>query len=183
VQIVGLYSNSAENPGFISGPTIGQAQKQWLVKTLTSLKTARNSGVRKALLIVTHHPPYSSGGHSGSTQMLADIDDACKQAGIMPDAFFSGHAHSIQRYTRTVLFNQKTLKIPYIVTGCGGHGGQTVGALGQSAGANPVYNFGYEGWGYTKIVINAKSLTINSYGVVDDTTTNSLDVPVMVTLS
>jgi Calcineurin-like phosphoesterase len=92
-QIVGLYSNSAENPGFISGPVPGQKQKQWLVQTLKSLKATRDSGSRKALLFATHHPPYSSGGHSGSTEMLDDIDDACKQADIMPDAFFSGHAH------------------------------------------------------------------------------------------
>lgn len=183
VQIIGLYSNSAENPGFISGPTIGQAQAQWLVKTLTSIKAGRHTGTRKALLIVTHHPPYSSGGHSGSSQMLADIDDACKHAGIMPDAHLSGHAHSIQRYTRTVSFNGQNLKIPYIVTGCGGHGGQAVPAPTNNPGANPVYEFAYKGWGYTKLVINAKSLVISSHGVVDDNTTNELDVPVMVTLS
>lgn len=182
VQIIGLYSNSAENPGYISGPTIGQAQKQWLVKTLTTLKAVRTAGTRKALLMVTHHPPYSSGGHSGSTQMLADIDDACGQANIMPDAFFSGHAHSIQRYTRTVSFNGQTLKIPYIVTGCGGHGGQTVAAPSHNPGTNPVYEFGYKGWGYTKLAIDAKSLAITSYGVVDDTA-NQLDVPVMVSLA
>ena len=183
VQIVGMYSNSAENPGYISGPAIGQAQKQWLVKTLTALKAARTAGPRKALLFVTHHPPYSSGGHSGSAQMLADIDDACKQAGIMPDAFFSGHAHSIQRYTRTVSFNGQTLKIPYIVTGCGGHGGQVVAAPSNNSSNNPMYEFGYKGWGYTKVVIDPKSMVITSYGVVDDTTTNELDVPVMVSLA
>ena len=183
VQVIGLYSNSAENPGFISGPTIGQAQKNWLVKTLASIKAGRHAGARKALLIVTHHPPYSSGGHSGSSEMLADIDDACKQAGIMPDAHLSGHAHSIQRYTRTVSFNGQNLKIPYIVTGCGGHGGQTVPAATPNSGANPVHEFSYNGWGYTKLVINAKSLVISSYGVVDDKTTNQVDVPVKVTLS
>jgi hypothetical protein len=115
--------------------------------------------------------------------MLADIDDACKQAGIMPDAFFSGHAHSIQRYTRTVSFNGQNLKIPYIVTGCGGHGGQTVAAPVKNAAGNPTYDFGYKGWGYSKIVIDARSLTITSYGVVDDNTTNELDVPVIVNLT
>jgi len=183
VQIVGLYSNSAENPGYISGPTIGQAQKLWLVKTLAAIKSARTSGVRKALLIVTHHPPYSSGGHSGSSQMLADIDDACNQAGVMPDAFFSGHAHSIQRYIRTVPFKGQTLKIPYIVSGCGGHGGQTVAPVTNAPGANPVYAFSYKGWGYSKIVVNAKTLVITSYGVVDDQTMNKLDVPVTVSLA
>jgi hypothetical protein len=183
VQIIGLYSNSAENPGYISGPAIGQKQKQWLVKTLTAVKAARKSAPRKALLFATHHPPYSSGGHSGSTEMLADIDDACKQAGIMPDAFFSGHAHSIQRYTRTVPSNGKNVQIPYIVTGCGGHGDQTVSPPGKKTGSNPVYEFGYKGWGYAKVVIDAKSLVITLYAVVDDKTTTELDVPITVNLS
>src|SRR5262249_1473398 len=87
VQIVGLYSNTAENPGFISGPQIGQKQKDWLVATLKVIKKTRDAGTRKALLMATHHPPFSAGGHSGSAQMLQDIDDACNQAKIMPDAF------------------------------------------------------------------------------------------------
>ena len=163
VQIVGLYSNSAENPGYISGPAIGQVQKQWLVNTLKAIKSRRDQGSRKALLFATHHPPYSNGGHGGSAQMLADIDDACKQGGIMPDAFFSGHAHSIQRYSRSVLFNGKSLTIPYIVSGCAGHGGQILAPA--KTGGNPVYEFGYQGWGYTSLQITAQALTINSYGV------------------
>jgi hypothetical protein len=42
VQIVGLYSNAAENPGFISAPQIGQKQKDWLVSTLQALKKSRD---------------------------------------------------------------------------------------------------------------------------------------------
>jgi hypothetical protein len=167
-HIVGLYSNSAENPGFISGTKPGQKQKQWLVKTLKALKVTRDKGTRKALLFATHHPPYSSGGHSGSTVMLADIDDACKQAGIWPDAFFSGHAHSIQRYTRSVQVGAKTLKIPYIVSGCGGHGGQQVPKAGSAPGSNPSFDFSYKGWGYTKANVTEKNLTITSYGVDSD---------------
>lgn len=174
VQIIGLYSNSAENPGFISGPQIGQVQKQWLVQTLKTLKAARGAGTRKALLFASHHPPYSSGGHSGSAQMLADIDDACNQAGIMPDAYFSGHAHSIQRYTRTVKFGGKTLGIPFVVSGCGGHGGQTVAPANKNSGNNPVYEFGYMGWGYTTAKITNTAITITSYGV-DANATHELE--------
>jgi Calcineurin-like phosphoesterase len=165
VQIVGLYSNSAENPGFISGPKPGQKQKQWFVNTLKALKAARDKGTRKALLFATHHPPYSSGGHSGSAVMLADIDDACKQANIWPDAFFSGHAHSIQRYTRSLQVAAKTLKIPHVVSGCGGHGGQKVATAGGAPGSNPTFDFAYEGWGYTKAVVTQSAMTITSYGV------------------
>ena len=165
VQIIGLYSNSAENPGFISGPKIGHSQKQWLITTLGALKSARDKGPRKALLFATHHPPFSSGGHTGSSEMLADIDDACTKAGIMPDAFLSGHAHSIQRYTRNVQLGGKTLSIPFIVTGCAGHGGQAVDPVSPGKGGNPVYEFSYQGWGYTKIQITAHVMTITSYGV------------------
>jgi Calcineurin-like phosphoesterase len=165
VQIVGLYSNSAENPGFISGPVPGQKQKQWLVQTPKSLKAARERGTRKALLFATHHPPYSSGGHSGSAEMLADIDEACKEADILPDAFFSGHAHSIQRYTRSLVSGALKVQIPYIVSGCGGHGGQKVAQPSRTAEVNPVYEFGYEGWGYTLVDITEQILTITSYGV------------------
>jgi hypothetical protein len=169
VQIIGLYSNSAENPGFISGPQIGDKQKQWLLSTLKSLKAERSNGTRKALLFATHHPPYSSGGHTGSSEMLKDIDDACDQAGIMPDAFFSGHAHSIQHYTRTTKLDGQLLKIPFIISGCGGHGDQKVAPVNGQGNVVPngdhTYDFGYQGWGYTTVVITNKSLTITSYGV------------------
>lgn len=180
VQIIGLYSNSAENPGFISGAKPGPQQKNWLIKTLKNIKAARDKGTRKALLIVTHHPPYSSGGHSGSTQMLADIDDACKGL-VMPDAFLSGHAHSIQRYTRKVPFNGKNLTIPYIVSGCGGHGKQGVAKVTKAPGSNPTYDFGYVGWGYTMATVSSKmatvsskSLTLTSYGVDWDSSMNAI---------
>jgi Calcineurin-like phosphoesterase len=179
VQIIGLYSNSAENPGFISGATPGQEQKQWLVETLKAVKASRPGNGRKALLFATHHPPYSSGGHSGSTEMLADIDDACNQAGIMPDAFFSGHAHSIQRYTRSVAFGGKTLSIPYIVSGCGGHGDQNVAS--PKSGGNPTYDFAYKGWGYTRIEVTSQALGIKSFSVDWDSTqkpiTKQIDAP------
>ena len=174
VQIVGLYSNAAENPGFISGSQPGQKQKQWLVTTLKALKAARDKGMRKALLFATHHPPYSSGGHSGSTVMLADIDDACQQASIWPDAFFSGHAHSIQRYMRSLKIGAKTVRIPHIVSGCGGHGGQTVPNAGSNPGSNPTFDFSYQGWGYTKAEITQKTLIITSYGV-DQTSVKEVD--------
>jgi len=165
VQIVGLYSNSAENPGFISGSTIGSSQKNWLVSTLKTLKTQRDKGTRKALLFATHHPPYSSGGHTGSTDMLNDIWDACTQAKLAPDAFFSGHAHSIQYYTRSLQFNGGNLKIPFVVSGNGGHGDQTVSPDTGKTTGDCTYDFAYQGWGYTKLEIDKDSITISSYGV------------------
>ena len=126
MQIVALYSNAAENPGFISGPIPGQAQKTWLLATLKMIAAQRKSGTRKALIFATHHPPFTAGGHAPSTDMLADIDSVCQQAGIMPDLFLSGHAHSYQRYTREMTLSGKALQIPYIVAGIGGINDQTV---------------------------------------------------------
>ena len=100
IDIIGLYSNVAENPGYISAPSIGNTQKDWLTKTLTNIKAGRVAGKRKALLIATHHPPLSTGSHSSSTEMLIDIDDSCTKANIMPDACLSAHSHNIQCYTR-----------------------------------------------------------------------------------
>jgi hypothetical protein len=34
--------------------------------------------------------------------MLQQIDNACKAAGIGPDALIAGHSHTYQRYTRMV---------------------------------------------------------------------------------
>jgi hypothetical protein len=165
VDIIGMYSNSAENPGFISGEKPGPHQKEWLIATLKNIRTSRERGPRKALFFATHHPPYSSGGHSGSQAMLEDIDDACEQADITPDVFFSGHAHSIQRYTRTTQLNGKKVTICYIVSGCAGHGGQKVAPPGKGAVGDSKYEFGYEGWGYTIAQVTEKTVLVTSYGV------------------
>ena len=95
--------------------------------------------------------------------MLADIDGACAKAGITYDAFFSGHAHSLQRYSRTVAGTKAS--VPFIVSGCLGHGAQAVGQSPGPAGANPQYLFGYKGWGFTTVTISPKSFNITLFGV------------------
>ena len=154
LQIVGLYSNAAENPGFISGTIPGQAQKTWLQATLKTLAQERKNAARKALVFATHHPPYSSGGHSGSTQMLAEIDGICQQAGIMPDLYLSGHAHSYQRYTREPA-SHAGLQIPYIVAGTGGINDQVIGpATGQKTGDHTFVK-SLQAYGYLLIEVSA----------------------------
>jgi len=179
VQIIGLYSNSAENPGFISGQIPGNHQKQWLITTLKTIGAARKNGNRKALLFATHHPPFSSGGHSGSQQMLADIDDACDQAGgVYPDVFLSGHAHSIQRYTRIKNVGGVTRKILHLIYGCLGHGGQTIATKFPVAAGDHTYEFGYKGYGYALVTVNKQSLTLNAYGVDWDANNKAVKTPV-----
>jgi hypothetical protein len=53
--------------------------------------------------------------------MLREIDKICKQEGVYPHAFLSGHAHNMQRYTRIVEFDGKEFDVPFIVCGDGGH--------------------------------------------------------------
>ncbi|PYO94934.1 MAG: metallophosphoesterase [Gemmatimonadetes bacterium] len=159
VQIVGLYSNVAENPGFISGTIPGEAQKNWLIKTLKGIAKDRSAGKRKGLVLATHHPPYTSGGHSPSKEMLADVDDACTKGGVMPDLFLSAHAHSYQRYSRTIRFAGRSMEIPFIVAGCGGISDQAVPpATGQKVDDH-VFENSRKGYGYLQVTASAASLT------------------------
>jgi hypothetical protein len=173
VHIVALYSNAAENPGFISGTIPGQAQKTWLIKTLKDIGAQRKAGNRKPLVFATHHPPYTSGGHSPSTAMLADIDDACKQAGVMPDMFLSGHAHSYQRYMRAVTSNGRALQIPYIVAGIGGINDQAIiTATGQKTGDH-VFEKSRQGYGYLLVEATNTSLMATMFAVDPQTKAKS----------
>jgi hypothetical protein len=161
VDIIGLYSNVAENPGYISGPDIGSAQKDWLVTTLGSIQNSRKKGVSKALIIAVHHPPIAAaGGHSSSTEMLADIDDACNKAGIMPDAVLAAHAHNYQRFTRTVSFQTKKMQVPFIVCGSGGRGIVSVAKADGKPNGDHVYNKSLMDYGYLLITVTPKLLTI-----------------------
>jgi predicted phosphodiesterase len=121
VQILALFSNGGEQEGVIKGGIVGNDQWNFLVDQLKEIKTARDQGERKALLIAVHHPPYSGGAHAGSSQMLTDLDAAFKTAEIAPDALLSGHAHNYQRFTREFSFKGNTMQVPYMVVGCGGH--------------------------------------------------------------
>ncbi len=121
VSIIGLFSNVLEGPGVISSQgnkyPVSDDQFNFLQAELQRLKPARLAGER-AVIIAVHHPPLSADAkHSGSVGLSNDIDRACKNAGLWPDAVFSGHAHLYQRFTRRVA-NQE---IPYLVSGSGGY--------------------------------------------------------------
>jgi len=157
VQIIGLYSNLLENPGYLEGITDGKkdtSQLDWLAQTLASIKKANQ---KKALVIATHHPPYSQSGHSGSTEMNQSIDDACTKAGVFPDLFLSAHAHNYQRYTRRTAGKQ----ILYIVVGTGGMPAQPVTtATGQPADTSHevTYDAAISSLGYLFVTASAKQL-------------------------
>ena len=56
VQFIGLYSNKLENPGYISGPKVGQHQRDWLVDALKQIKKERTKDARRSCLPRTIRP-------------------------------------------------------------------------------------------------------------------------------
>jgi len=166
VDVIGLYSNSAENPGFIESPSIGTAQSTWLQSTLAMIAAERKQQQRKALVIATHHPPYTSGGHSPSPDMLADIDKACAAADVGPDLFLSGHAHSYQRYTRFVQQGGKEAQIPYIVAGTGGVGEQAVDKPTKKRVGDVRFDNALKGYGYLSVTVSASTI-VTTFTEVD----------------
>jgi Calcineurin-like phosphoesterase len=162
VDVVCMYSNIAEGPGFIVGTVQATKEKdtkqsKWLSKTLASLAAERKQGSRKALIFAVHHPPYSSGGKGGSPDMLSDFDDACKAAKIQPDAVLSGHAHNYQRYTRVGGVDKPT---PYIVAGSGGHGRQPPGTPDKTVHDGVSFDEAFEVYGYLLVTATAHELKL-----------------------
>jgi hypothetical protein len=172
LDIIGLYSNSAENPGYISGKIPGQTQKTWLVTMLKNVAKERKAGARKGLILATHHPPYSTGGHSGSQEMLADIDDVCRQAGIMPDLFLAAHAHTYQRYTRRITFGGKNLAIPFLVVGIGGYNAQAIAPARGEVTGDCTFERSHEGYGYALVEATKSTIAVTAFGVMGSTKTS-----------
>jgi predicted phosphodiesterase len=183
VDIVALYSNVADGPGFIADDNvIGQSQKIWLLKTLETIAAARTNE-RKALIIAVHHPPFSGGGHSPSVAMLKDIDDCCTQAKIMPDAVISGHSHNYQRFTRYVSFSGTNMQIPYFVCGCSGHGVQSVAHATGVMDGDHTFESSLEGYGFLTITVDKARITIKFTEVEKDGTSQPYDKLIVVDLA
>jgi hypothetical protein len=163
-NIIGLYSNIAEGPGNLLGTNGDDQQIKWLTKTLTALK---HSNDKKALVIATHHPPFSSGGHSSSREMLAQIDKACDDAGIVPHAMLAGHAHNYQRYTRTTTLGGAQVKIPCLVAGCGGHAASSVTAANGQPMGETIFEKSLRGFGYLRITASAAQLAVEMIETTD----------------
>jgi hypothetical protein len=133
VRIIGLFSNSLEDPGVISSnggkwSNVPDFQLPYLAAQLKKIKDQKYTG---AVLLAVHHPPFSyappkkgsgaGGNHGSSSAMLRQIDTICQQQGVYPHAVLSAHAHNYQRYTRTIRFSNKNFEVPFIVCGDGGH--------------------------------------------------------------
>ena len=140
VRIIGLFSNSLEDPGVISSQggqwrDVPDFQLSYLRAQLQRIRDEKYAG---GVIIAMHHPPFSyspppqgggrnGGNHGGSPAMLREIDTICKEVGVYPHAVLSGHAHNYQRFTRTVGFVEGSdYEVPFIVCGSGGHNVNTL---------------------------------------------------------
>ncbi len=182
VKFIGLYSNTGEGgtQGVIANSKIGTAQLTFLSQQLAAAKAERAAGNVRALVIATHHPPFTgSPFHVPSPDMLQQIDTACTQAGIWPDLHLSGHSHLYERYTRTVNGKQ----IPYVVAGAAGyyelvglkHGQKapapTTPASGTDASGNPLTIEVYDDthFGFMRMTVSPTAI-VGEFIQVDTTT-------------
>ncbi len=202
VRIIGLFSNALEDPGMISSqkdqtphwPGVPDVQLQYLTTQLQNIKTKAYPG---AVIIAVHHPPFSyapppnagfaGGNHSSSTPMLRQIDTICKAVGVYPHAFFSGHAHNFQCYTRNLTFAGSNYNVPFLVCGNGGHNvtplvqaqagvqpadpaiGADVSYLDVNPAVGPtkltINTFDHTNFGYLRVTANVKQLRIEYHPV------------------
>ena len=123
------------------------------------LKADRQSGKIAAILLAVHHPPISfTSAKPSSTEMSDKLDEACKQAGIWPDAVLSGHTHIYQRATRTVGSRQ----IPYIIAGSGGYDDNATkkhspSSLEQRSSPTLRLDSVLYNYGYLRLILNQKA--------------------------
>lgn len=187
VRILGVYSNVMEDPGIISDQggmykALDSRQVDFLTAALKRVKSDKFPG---AVIIAAHHPAFTGGSvHGGSPAMLTDIDSACKAAGVWPHAVFSGHAHSYQRYTRTI----NNLQIPFLVAGCGGHAPlssmrATYRTPYKIDDTLTLENYDDKDFGYMRVVVNAQTLRIEFHLSSDGPTVKTPNDVVTVNLA
>jgi hypothetical protein len=176
LHLIGLYSNAGEDTGLLGADANDTHQVEWLTRTLQSIQKSRKAE-RKALIFAMHHPPYARGlqqggfGHPGNPQMQAQLDEACAEAGVWPDAVLSGHSHNYQRYQRHCTTSKAEFDIPYFVVGTGGIAlQQAPPGVGAQVDENPVppglkkstvtYGNGDENFGFVRVAASAGQLTV-----------------------
>jgi predicted phosphodiesterase len=167
VTIIGLYSNTLEDPGVISTQGnkikgLNDNQLAFLDKHLSRLKALGDKSL--AVIIAVHHPPYaySDSGHAGSPLMLDDIDGVCSKVGFWPHAIISGHAHNYQRYTRT----KDNRDTPFIICGNSGHNAQLLSKTRTVRTPTKVSeevifeNYDDKNYGYLRLICDGKTLRV-----------------------
>ena len=207
VRILGLYSNSLEDPGVISTqggkfPGLTDVQLDYLKAALSRVKSDSFKG---AVLIAVHHPPYTAqlnydnvndpaGRHGASLDMLAEIDACCQEAGVWPHAVISGHAHNMQRFTRRSKDGRET---PFVICGNGGHAHNPLTRKGEPTIRTPAdqptlatngdtvtfENYDDQQFGYLRIIVNDKQLRIEYHPASDGAESKTPDDFVTVDLA
>ena len=190
-KIIGLYTNTSESTGVISGGSAGSDQLTFLKAQLqdAASQRAQQGGDPFALILAVHHPPFTiSNSHWPSPQMLKQIDDACAAARIWPDLVLAGHAHLYERYTRAMKADGR--QIPYVVAGNGGYFNLSKvrtgkrglaprpGVPGNDGQGNSVTLDAYNNtqYGFLRLTVTASSILCESLGVDESTgKTSSLD--------
>ena len=195
-RFIGLYSNTGESVGVLSGGVIGNDQVTFLQQQLAAALAARKADTGnknpEALIIAVHHPPFTGASdHFPSASMLQEIDACCQQAGIWPDLVLSGHAHLYERYTRTM--KAASRQIPYLVAGNGGY--YNLSKLKtNSAGKKPtpgqqtepdgqgntitLEQFNDANFGFLRITVSATTILVEAMRVSSTQTTTTPSAPV-----
>jgi len=177
LRIIGLYSNTQEGTGsgvIADNGVVGQAQKQFLIDQLSSVREEAAGGFTGATVLAVHHPPFTmSSEHNPSPDMLAEIDDACQKAQFVPDIIASGHAHIYERYTRYVNGRQ----VPFLVAGCGGYPPQSnvktrpprppVDGKDEKGNRVVLENFFDHMFGYLRLAVSGEILSCEFVAVSD----------------
>ncbi len=191
VRILGLYSNRLEDPGVISsqGGTVAPLTDVQLDFLKAGLQRIADEKFAGAVIIAVHHPPYATGHHGGSPLMLKDIDAACKKTGVWPHAVLSGHAHSYQRYTRSI----NKMEIPYVIAGNGGHGLVPLVKAGHPALRVPsriisdpnvtFESYDDQDYGYVRVVVTPQQLRMEYHPASDGAAAKTPDDAVTVDLA
>ena len=179
-KIIGLYSNTSETTGVLSGGPAGTQQSAFLLAQLRGAAAQRASKGSSpfALIIAVHHPPFTiSSEHFPSPKMLQEIDTACDTAGIWPDLVLSGHAHLYERYTRVMSSDRR--QIPFVVAGNGGYfnlssvrTGQNgdlpkIGVAGNDGKGNKLTLEAYNDqvFGFLRLSVSSSSISCRALGV------------------
>jgi hypothetical protein len=155
-----------ESHGYLTGRNNDSSQLDWLAGVLDGIATKRKKA-RKALIFAVHHPPYSNGTHPSSPEMLAELDDKCTTAGIMPDLVISGHAHNYQRHTRYRNFDNRAMQIPFVVAGCGGYPLQHVDVADGQTHGDRTFDKSLKDHGYLLIEATPSAVTVEMWQATD----------------
>jgi hypothetical protein len=195
-RFIGLYSNTGDSVGVLSGGVIGNDQITFLQQQLAAALATRNADPTnknpQALILTVHHPPFTGASdHFPSASMLQAIDACCEQAGIWPDLVLSGHSHLYERYVRTMKSDGR--QIPYVVAGNGGYynlsqmktdakgnkpaPGQPTEPDGQG-NTITLSQFNDSDYGFLRITVNATSLQVTALAVSGTPTTTSPTTPI-----